>query len=51
MDERVRILNHLVEFDQRQGRQHSITSLQARAQETKKYADNLRRFLLALNQD
>ncbi len=51
MDERVRVLNQLVEYDRQKGRTHDITSLRARAQETKKYADRLRQFLLALNQD
>lgn len=50
MDERVRVLERLVAYDEERGRKGGLASFRARAQETRGYADHLRKFLLALNQ-
>lgn len=50
MDERVRILDRLVDFDEKKGRSHSSSGFRSRAEETREHADNLRKFLLTVNQ-
>ncbi|MGE5295801.1 MAG: hypothetical protein ACM3VT_13320, partial [Solirubrobacterales bacterium] len=50
MDERVRILERLIAYDEKRGRKGGLSSLQARANETREHANHLRDFLLKLNQ-
>ncbi len=51
MDERVRVLDELITHSEAKGRTESISSMEARAEETKKYPDRLCQFLLALHQE
>jgi hypothetical protein len=50
MDERVRVLERLVAYDEERGRKAGLASFRARAQETREHANHLRQFLLTLNQ-
>lgn len=50
MDERVRVLERLVAYDEERGRKGGLASFRARAQETREHANHLRQFLLTLNQ-
>jgi two-component system chemotaxis response regulator CheB len=51
MDERVRILDRLVKLEEeKRGRSQNPSSFRARSQETKEHADQLREFLLTINQ-
>jgi len=50
MDERVRVLERLIRFDEEKGRSQGISNFRSRAEETKEHADQLRQFLLTVNQ-
>lgn len=50
MDERVRILERLIAYDEDKGRRSTSTSYRSRAEETREHANHLRKFLLTLNQ-
>lgn len=50
MDERVRVLERLIRFDEEKGRSRGVPSFRSRAEETKEHADQLRQFLLTVNQ-
>ena len=50
MDERVRILERLVKYDEERGQIRGPSTLLARAEETREHANHLRKFLLTLSQ-